>query len=175
MDCLERLIKMTVEELYEAFENASENSKIVWNRNDLDAFLKLLELGWANPGSVVQGVQSKRSMISCAEHDEIWLDVDLEWLASVATLEDVEYLVSCNILLDEDTDSLHMFVASATFNDWVRQDRLDEQFPVNLFVLDGHVAIQPKQIKSNNSPHDRPRFRRGQYRAQVTSQLRCAA
>lgn len=38
-------------------------------------------------------------------------------------------------------------------NDRVRQDRVDEQFPIDLFVLDGHVAIQPKQIEPDNSPH----------------------
>jgi len=101
---------MTLEELYTTFEFASENGDTVWDRNDLDGFIKLLELGWSNPGSEVNGVISKRSLISCAEHDEIWLDVDLEWLASVVTKEDVEFLVSCHIHLDENTDSLHMFV-----------------------------------------------------------------
>jgi len=101
---------MTLEELYETFREASKKCETVWDRNDLDGFLKLLELGWTNPGSMVQGIQSKRSLISCAEHDEIWLDVDLEWLASVATVEDIKFLVSCHIHLDDDTDSLHMFV-----------------------------------------------------------------
>lgn len=49
------------------------------------------------------------------------------------------------------------------------------QLPVHLLGLHGHVAIQPQQIKPNNAPHAHPRFRRGHYRARVTSQLKVAA
>ena len=51
----------------------------------------------------------------------------------------------------------------------------DVQLPVHLLGLHGHVAIQPQQIKPNNAPHAHPRFRRGHYRARVTSQLKVAA
>lgn len=67
------------------------------------------------------------------------------------------------------------FVTIAPLNDRIGDDRVNVQLPVQLFSLHGHVAIQPKQIKSKNSPHARPRFRRGHYRDQVTSQLKVAA
>jgi hypothetical protein len=48
-------------------------------------------------------------MVCGAEHDEIYLDVDCERLAEVATEEDVLTLVRCGVHYDEETDSLAMF------------------------------------------------------------------
>lgn len=66
-------------------------------RPDIRAFLLLDKL-----------LPDTRDMISLARHDEIFLDVDLEQLALVATEEDILYLVRCGVRLDE--DSLCMFV-----------------------------------------------------------------
>lgn len=92
---------MDLETLSERFAFHTENQKYDENHpRDLDGFIRLRELGWASDGD----------LISCAEHDEIWLAVDPEWLASVCSDEDIKYLVDCGIFFDEDTDSLHMFV-----------------------------------------------------------------
>lgn len=69
----------------------------VTRRPDIRAFLLLDKL-----------LPDTRDIISDARHDEIFLDVDLEQLALVATDEDILYLVRCGVRLDE--DSLCMFV-----------------------------------------------------------------
>ena len=66
-------------------------------RPDLCAFLlldKLLPL-------------SNRDMISDASHDQIYLEVDCEELAKVATEEDIITLIRCGVILSE--DYLYMF------------------------------------------------------------------
>ncbi len=69
------------------------------NRPDLHAFLLLDKL-----------VPGMRNIVSCAEHDKIWLDIPLAQLASVIEPEQVRELVWCGVCLDEDTDSLTLFV-----------------------------------------------------------------
>lgn len=54
--------------------------------------------------------EKSRDMVCSAEHDEIWLDVDIEELARVATEDDVLSLVRCGVRLDTDIQSLAMFV-----------------------------------------------------------------
>ena len=68
-------------------------------RPDVCAFLKLHELC---PGT--------RDMVSCAEHDEIWLSIDPEELNKKATDDDILLLVRCGVRYDDDIDSLGMFV-----------------------------------------------------------------
>ena len=68
-------------------------------RPDLHAFLLLDEIS-----------PSTRDIVSCAEHDEIWLDVDLEQLSKRATEAQVLELVRCGVRYDDDVDSLAMFV-----------------------------------------------------------------
>jgi len=68
-------------------------------RPDICAFLLLDKL-----------LPGERDIISCAEHDQIWLDIDTEELAKVATKEDVIYLLRCGVWYEEDTESLSMFV-----------------------------------------------------------------
>ena len=78
-----------------------EFKKIVntsYQRPDLCAFLLLDKL-----------VPGRRNIVSSAEHDEIWLDVEPKDLAKVATEEDILYLVRCGVMYDQLTDSLHMF------------------------------------------------------------------
>ena len=98
---------MTREEVIEIFESDRQTN---WLLNDLAGFVRLVQLGYSNPGSEVQGQISQRDLVSCAEHDQIWLDIDIDWLASVATKEDIEYLSDCGFNWDDDVDSVFMFV-----------------------------------------------------------------
>ena len=66
-------------------------------RPDLHAFILLDRL-----------VPSNYDIVACAEHDEIWLDVEPDTLAKVATEEDIRDLVRCGVRLWD--YSLCMFV-----------------------------------------------------------------
>lgn len=68
-------------------------------RPDLCAFLMLDDLV---PGSV--------DMVSAAEHDEIFLDVDCDALAEVVNDDQVRDLTRCGIRYDSEFDCLAMFV-----------------------------------------------------------------
>ena len=70
------------------------------SRPDICAFL-LLDKLLPNDG---------RDIVSAASHDEIWLDVDCDKLAEVATDDDILMLVRCGVMFDSSTDSLSMFV-----------------------------------------------------------------
>lgn len=80
------------------FDSVQADSKLS-NRPDLCAFLLLDRL-----------VQGADDIVSNAEHDEIFLDVDVEALAHVATSDDILTLVRCGVRLDKETESLAMFV-----------------------------------------------------------------
>jgi hypothetical protein len=67
--------------------------------NDLRAFTLLKKL-----------VPSQRDVITAAEHDEIWLDMELEELAPKITEDQIVELLRCGVGLDTDSESLHMFV-----------------------------------------------------------------
>lgn len=69
------------------------------HRSDICAFLLLDKL-----------LPNKNDMVSAAEHDEIFLDADLEELAKVATEDDILMLIRCGVHYDSETDSLAMFV-----------------------------------------------------------------
>jgi hypothetical protein len=69
------------------------------SRPDIHAFILLNQL---LPGN--------RDMVSASEHDQIWLDVDLEALAEVATVDHIRQLEACGVHYDSDYDSLYMFV-----------------------------------------------------------------
>ncbi|MBC9904789.1 hypothetical protein [Achromobacter xylosoxidans] len=79
---------------FERIENPAHS------RPDVCAFIMLDRLV---PGG-------KRDMVCSAEHDEIWLDIDLDKLAAVASEEDILALVRCGVRLDNDISSLAMFV-----------------------------------------------------------------
>lgn len=68
------------------------------HRPDLHAFLFLDDL-FPNP---------ERDMIAAAEHDEFWLDVDGEKIATLTDDQIIE-LVRCGVRYDKDVDSLAMF------------------------------------------------------------------
>lgn len=68
------------------------------NRPDLVAFLLLDKL---MPGS--------RDIISAAEHDEFFIDCDVEELAKAATEDDIRMLVRCGVMYSKDFDCLSMY------------------------------------------------------------------
>jgi hypothetical protein len=68
-------------------------------RPDLHAFLLLDKL-----------ISGKGDMVSNAEHDEIYLDVDVEKLLEVATEAELIDLHRCGVLVFSEYDSLGMFV-----------------------------------------------------------------
>ncbi|MFI5297265.1 MAG: hypothetical protein ACHREM_04140 [Polyangiales bacterium] len=67
-------------------------------RPDLCAFLLLERL-----------VPGDKDIVSAAEHDEIWLAVEVEQIAAVATEDDIRTLVRCGVRFDDDNESLAMF------------------------------------------------------------------
>jgi hypothetical protein len=94
---------MTLHEMFAQFEDdrtrfeAVENK--LSNRPDLHAFILLNQL------------QPKDcDMVSAAEHDQIFLDVDCDELAKVITLDQVHDLTRCGVWYDEGLDCLTMFV-----------------------------------------------------------------
>lgn len=68
-------------------------------RPDIAAFIRLHEL-----------CPRPRDMVCAAEHDQIFLDISPDELATVATQEDITFLHRCGVRLDTSTDSLAMFV-----------------------------------------------------------------
>ena len=71
----------------------------ICQRDDLNAFLILDRL-----------LPGKQNIVSCAEHDIFYLDVDVERLEDVATDEDILNLIRCGVLYESETESLFMFV-----------------------------------------------------------------
>ncbi len=68
------------------------------DRPDLHAWLLLDEL-FPNPG---------QDMVSAAEHDQIWLDVDGEQLETL-TDDQILELLRCGVMHDDEHDCLFMF------------------------------------------------------------------
>lgn len=68
-------------------------------RPDLVAFLLLEKL-----------CPSSKHVIAAAEHDEIYLGIDLDDLSKVATEEDIITLIRCGVMFNKTTNSLMMFV-----------------------------------------------------------------
>lgn len=100
---------MTLEEMFEA--NDEEFLKFDRIENpihpapDLCAFLMLHFLAPKRNGD-----GTVADMVSCSEHDQIYLATDIDQLAEAATLENVCDLVRCGVRFDSYTDSLCMFV-----------------------------------------------------------------
>lgn len=82
----------------ESLEFAGIETKLS-SRPDIHAFILLNQL---LPGD--------RDMVSAAEHDQIWLDVDLDALAEVATADHIRQLETCGVHYDSSYDALYMFV-----------------------------------------------------------------
>lgn len=97
---------MTTEQLVEVFEKYGEDEFLKGDsverktaREDLAAFTILDRL-----------VQGGGDIVAAAEHDQIWLGIDLDALAAAATELDIVTLIRLGVLLDSDTESLFMFV-----------------------------------------------------------------
>lgn len=95
---------LNLDEVFEKFEDDYIKFERVENklhpRPDVCAFL-LLDKLVSNAG---------RDIVAGAEHDEIWLDVDCEKLAAVATEDDILMLTRCGVRYDDDVGRLAMFV-----------------------------------------------------------------
>lgn len=94
---------MNIKEIFDKHEdeflkfNRVENKRS--SRPDIHAFLLLNEL-----------VPHESSMVSAAEHDEIFLGVSPDELARCLVTEDqIIELIRCGVRLDSSTDSLMMF------------------------------------------------------------------
>ena len=93
-------------DLKEIFERHSETDYIKFDRvknplssrPDLCAFLFLEKL-----------VLGTGDIVACSEHDEIWLNVDVDELARLATEEDILTLVRCGVRYDSSVRSLVMY------------------------------------------------------------------
>ena len=71
----------------------------IYPRPDICAFLILDKLVPAK----------NRNMVGSIGYDDIWLDVDCEELAKVASEQDIETLVRCGIGYDDDYGALYMW------------------------------------------------------------------
>lgn len=99
---------MTLEEMAALFEKHSDTEYIQFKRitvatesrrPDLCAFIRLDEL-----------VPGNTDIVSDAEHDEIYLEVEPEDLAKVVTEEDIIFLLRCGVRYDSSYPALCMFV-----------------------------------------------------------------
>lgn len=95
---------IAIKELFERFSDEFCKFELVenklHNRPDIVAFLLLDKL--------VPGIG--KDIIIAAEHDEIYLDVDCEFLANAATEDDIKTLIRCGVRYDESNSLLCMFV-----------------------------------------------------------------
>jgi len=94
----------TLTELFNKYEDEYGKFERVENplshRPDLCAFIRL----------DILLPQGRRDIVSSAEHDQIYLGIELEELLQVITEEDVLYLTRCGVMLDTEVDSLSLFV-----------------------------------------------------------------
>ena len=96
---------MTTDQLRDLFEKHDEEflkfnlaGRTGTNRPDLAAFILLDQLC---PATI--------DIVGCAEHDEIYLNIEVEELAKVITEEQVIELIRCGVMYDDQHDSLCMF------------------------------------------------------------------
>lgn len=97
---------MTTEELSKLWEKLSDDYLLEFEeikhkrskREDLHAFLLLDEL---QPG--------KNDLVNAAQHDVIYLDVNIKKLAEKITKEQIRELICCGVHYEEEFDSLAMF------------------------------------------------------------------
>lgn len=83
--------------LKEEFDKASWGSKVRISQFDIFSFL----ISYMGDGI---------DIISAAEHDEIFLNVDLDALAKLATEKDIEFLASGGVFYSETDECLKMFI-----------------------------------------------------------------
>ena len=94
-----------------------ETFKEIWEKND-DSYLQFKQVNnkTSNRSDVhafnlldklVPGITD---MVAAAEHDEIFLGVEIEDLAKVITEDQIIELIQCGVRFDENYDGLAMFV-----------------------------------------------------------------
>lgn len=96
---------MTEQELVDLFEMHIDGeylederlTEVHTKRNDLNGFMILERL-----------VPGKRDIIAHARHDKIYLEIDLNNLAAVATEEDVKNLLRCGVMYSDDGLEMHV-------------------------------------------------------------------
>ena len=94
---LEEMIRILSEDGHEEYLKFSRVENPLHARPDICAFLLLDKL-----------VPGNTDIVTSAEHDKIWLDINLAELAVTATPEDITTLIRCGVHYDD--DSLAMFV-----------------------------------------------------------------
>ena len=90
-----------VKALFEKHENEWEFAKIanpLHQRPDICAFLLLDQLAPSK--------YKNYDMIVAAEHDQIWLDADIDELAKNATEDDIITLRRCGVFIDDEHVSM---------------------------------------------------------------------
>lgn len=96
---------LTLEERFEQFEGDyikfEDIAKPLHRRADICAFLML--------DSLCPPEDKGRDIIGGAEHDAIYLDVDVDTLAESITDEQIRDLVRCGVMYDSENDGLMMF------------------------------------------------------------------
>jgi len=90
--------KTTFEKYEDEYLKFDRIESPVNGRPDLCAFIMLDTLA---PG--------KSDIVSGAEHDKIWLFVEMDVLAEVITGEQIRDLVRCGIMYDDEFKALSMF------------------------------------------------------------------
>lgn len=99
---------MKVERMIELFDNSEDKEFLRFERvknklsncPDIHAFILLENLCPPKKGE---------DMVGSASHDEIYLNVDVDKLADVITVEQIIDLVRCGVRYDESCGSLAMF------------------------------------------------------------------
>lgn len=84
-------------DIYLKFEEVIENPRS--RRPDLHAFLLLDEL-----------MPENRDIVNAAEHDVIYLDIDVDELEKVVSEDHIKELVACGVSFDSEYDCLSMLV-----------------------------------------------------------------
>jgi len=104
---------MTTEELSEFYDEHKDEflhfervEDKITNRPDLHAFLRLDKL-LPNADPVGRGADD---IVSGADHDVIYIGIDVEELLAVATDDQLIELYRCGIFYSEDNDALISFV-----------------------------------------------------------------
>ena len=96
--------KPTLQEMFELAKegiglNFADIGLKLSNRQDLHGMMLLDKLQPSQDADY-------QSMITCAEHDQIWYDIDLEKLWEVITQDEVNQLNACGIWYESENDSL---------------------------------------------------------------------
>lgn len=98
---------MTKERMIEIFNQLADEpifpkvSEQLSHRRDLNGMMILANL-FPEP--------TQLDFICCAEHDQIWFDVDINQLAERATEQQILDIMRCGIWFDSNIESLTMFV-----------------------------------------------------------------